>query len=190
MRDRRFLKQIHWKYIIVDEGHRLKNMDCRLIRELKSFSSNNRLLLTGTPLQNNLAELWSLLNFLLPDIFDDLSFFSSWFEFAQHIDSDKVIQQERENAVVSKLHAILRPFVLRRLKSEVEHDLPPRIEIPLYVPLASVQQNLYKEIVTGQFTGKAQSLQNTLMQLRKCCNHPYLFDGFEEVDSKVCQALQ
>jgi ATP-dependent DNA helicase len=65
----------------VDEGHRLKNLDCKLIRELKTYESVNRLLLTGTPLQNNLAELWSLLNFLLPDIFDDLASFQAWFDF-------------------------------------------------------------------------------------------------------------
>jgi ATP-dependent DNA helicase len=79
MNDRKFLQRYHWKYIVVDEGHRLKNMNCRLIKELKTYSSANRLLLTGTPLQNNLAELWSLLNFLLPDIFDDLDMFQSWF---------------------------------------------------------------------------------------------------------------
>jgi ATP-dependent DNA helicase len=78
MNDRKHLQRYNWKYIVVDEGHRIKNMNCRLIKELKTYSSANRLLLTGTPLQNNLAELWSLLNFLLPDIFDDLDMFQSW----------------------------------------------------------------------------------------------------------------
>lgn len=81
MNDRKHLQHLKWKYIIVDEGHRLKNLNCRLIQELKAYSSVNRLLLTGTPLQNNLAELWSLLNFLLPEIFDDLKSFQAWFDF-------------------------------------------------------------------------------------------------------------
>jgi len=79
MNDRKHLQRYRWKYIIVDEGHRIKNLNCKLIRELKSYHSANRLLLTGTPLQNNLSELWSLLNFLLPDIFDDLESFQNWY---------------------------------------------------------------------------------------------------------------
>lgn len=78
IKDSKYLRGFLWKYIVVDEGHRLKNMDCLLIRELKTFSSANRLILTGTPLHNNLSELWSLLNFILPDIFDDLDSFQQW----------------------------------------------------------------------------------------------------------------
>ena len=78
MNDRKYLQRFRWKYIVVDEGHRLKNLNSRLIRELKAYTSAYRLLLTGTPLQNNLSELWSLLNFLLPDIFDDLESFQRW----------------------------------------------------------------------------------------------------------------
>jgi ATP-dependent DNA helicase len=78
MNDRKHLANIPWKYIIVDEGHRLKNLDCKLLRDLKSYKSANRLLLTGTPLQNNLSELWSLLNFLMPEIFNDLDAFHEW----------------------------------------------------------------------------------------------------------------
>lgn len=77
----KYLSQIPWKYIVIDEAHRIKNFECKLLQELKSYSSANRLLLTGTPLQNNLTELWSLLNFLLPEVFDDLSAFQSWFDF-------------------------------------------------------------------------------------------------------------
>lgn len=84
MNDRKHLQQIMWRYIIVDEGHRIKNMNCRLLRELKAYHSANRLLLTGTPLQNNLSELWSLLNFLMPDIFDDLSAFEEWYGFLRN----------------------------------------------------------------------------------------------------------
>ncbi|TRY55505.1 hypothetical protein DNTS_004150, partial [Danionella cerebrum] len=82
MIDRKMLQRFHWKYLIVDEGHRIKNLNCRLVRELKMVPTDNKLLLTGTPLQNNLSELWSLLNFLLPDVFDDLKSFESWFDIS------------------------------------------------------------------------------------------------------------
>ena len=133
IRDIKELKKLGWKFVIIDEGHRLKNMNCRLIRELKSIAMNkdcNRLLLTGTPLQNNLTELWSLLNFLLPDIFDDLDSFQAWFDFdfSKENTEAKVMQGELQHSVVTKLHQILRPFLLRRLKSDVEMGIPQKFE--------------------------------------------------------------
>ena len=242
MRDRRHLQSTHWKFLIVDEGHRLKNLDCKLIRDLKQLPSENRLLLTGTPLQNNLAELWSLLNFLLPDIFDDLQSFQSWFDFDQSDDgggikADLLLGQEAQQALLNSLHNILKPFLLRRLKTDVEVELPPKKEFLLYAPMASKQQELYEAILSGRireivgvsvsdepvkpgqkrkrqkvqsyaeqssndefeemdhfdrfddseesfsekddyrkFAGSlSSSLQNKLMQLRKACNHPFLF---------------
>ena len=124
IRDVAQLRKVPWKFVIIDEGHRLKNMNCRLIRELKTIcdqhsgaSPCNRLLLTGTPLQNNLTELWSLLNFLLPSIFDDLDSFQAWFDFdfKEEDADDRVMKGEMEQGVVTKLHQILRPFLLRRL---------------------------------------------------------------------------
>ncbi|KAJ8656866.1 hypothetical protein O0I10_007463 [Lichtheimia ornata] len=150
MNDRKYLQRYNWKYIVVDEGHRLKNLNCRLIRELKTYSSANRLLLTGTPLQNNLAELWSLLNFLLPDIFDDLDMFQSWFDFSdihQKSGQDRIIKEEEEGRVITSLHTILRPFLLRRLKTDVEHSLPKKKEYLLYAPLTRAQKNLYDAIL-------------------------------------------
>uniref|UniRef100_A0A8C3CXQ0 Proliferation-associated SNF2-like protein n=1 Tax=Cairina moschata TaxID=8855 RepID=A0A8C3CXQ0_CAIMO len=204
MRDRNALQNCFWKYLIVDEGHRIKNMNCRLIRELKRFNADNKLLLTGTPLQNNLAELWSLLNFLLPDI--------------------------------------LTPFLLRRLKSDVALEVPPKREVVVYAPLAKKQETFYTAIVNRTIrkllgnneeevielspTGRPKrrsrklvdyceehngspddlekliskmqeevekerpvvevsmpmdsevnlKLQNIMMLLRKCCNHPYLIE--------------
>lgn len=150
MNDRKFLQKYNWKYIVVDEGHRLKNMNCRLIKELKTYSSANRLLLTGTPLQNNLAELWSLLNFLLPDIFDDLDMFQSWFDFSDinnKTGRDRIMREEEEDNIVTSLHTILRPFLLRRLKTDVEHSLPKKKEYLLYAPLTQPQKNLYDAII-------------------------------------------
>ncbi|KAJ2479095.1 putative ATPase [Coemansia sp. RSA 2131] len=149
MRDKQALQRFAWKFIIVDEGHRIKNMNCKLIRDLKSYQSTNRLLLSGTPLQNSLSELWSLLNFLLPDIFDDLDSFQAWFDFDDIADASgqsRIISQETSGSVVSKLHSILQPFLLRRLKSDVEKHLPPKREYLLACPMAPLQFEYYQAV--------------------------------------------
>lgn len=127
-------------------------MNCRLIRELKSYNSANRLLITGTPLQNNLAELWSLLNFLMPEIFDQLEAFESWFDFSalkEKEGHEEILVGERKNHIVSKLHAILKPFLLRRVKADVETSLPKKREYILYAPLTTAQKELYRHILEG-----------------------------------------
>lgn len=136
------------QFIVVDEGHRLKNLDCRLIRELKTYTSANRMILTGTPLHNNLSELWSLLNFILPDIFDDLDSFQQWFNF-DDVHSSAGDGLLNKAAIVQQLHEILKPFLLRRLKTEVEKELPPKKEYLLYAPLTQPQKDLYQAIVDG-----------------------------------------
>lgn len=110
----------------------------------------NRLILTGTPLQNNLAELWSLLNFLLPEIFDDLDTFESWFDVKelQHQDgTEKFLKQEQEKHVLSSLREILKPFMLRRIKADVCLDIPPKKELIVYAPLTELQHDLYKAVL-------------------------------------------
>jgi len=151
MNDRAAFSSIMWRYIVVDEGHRLKNMNCRLIKELKQYHSANRLLLTGTPLQNNLSELWSLLNFLLPEIFDDLRVFQSWFD-AKDLHEDKeelarVVAQEQQNSILTTLHQILTPFLLRRVKTDVDLQIPPKKEVMVYCPLTPRQEEIYRHIV-------------------------------------------
>jgi len=152
MNDKKFLAPYQWRYIIVDEGHRLKNMNCKLIQELMTYQSANRLLITGTPLQNNIAELWSLLHFLLPEVFNDLDSFEGWFDFSSVLqdktDSDAKARKQR-NSLVGKMHAILKPFLLRRMKSDVESNLPPKREYILYAPLTAEQKDLYREILLG-----------------------------------------
>jgi ATP-dependent DNA helicase len=151
MNDRKFLAGYQWRYIVVDEGHRLKNMNCRLIKELLSYNSANRLLITGTPLQNNIAELWSLLHFLLPEVFNDLNSFESWFDFSTVLD-DKASDgkgEKRKHSLVSTMHAILKPFLLRRIKTDVESSLPKKREYILYAPLTAEQKDLYREILSG-----------------------------------------
>ncbi|XP_072280863.1 lymphoid-specific helicase [Pyxicephalus adspersus] len=148
MRDRVVLQHRSWKYMILDEGHRIKNMNCRLIRELKQFRSDNKLLLTGTPLQNNLAELWSLLNFLLPDVFDDLRSFESWFDITGiSQNAEDIVVKEREQNILHMLHQILTPFLLRRLKTDVALEVPPKREVIVYAPLTKKQEMFYTAIV-------------------------------------------
>jgi SNF2 family DNA or RNA helicase len=187
MNDAAFLKRIHWKLLAVDEGHRLKNLECQLLQRLQSFPSENRLLLTGTPLQNSLLELWSLLHFLLPDIFSSLSQFQSWFDFdgaslAQQQGQEALIDAERDHLLVTKLHTILRPFVLRRVKADVLTKLPAKTEFVIYTPLSPLQRLYYSVILEGELSSLTphSSTNNALMQLRKTCNHPYLLVSDEE----------
>jgi len=191
IRDRKYLTKFHWKYLIVDEGHRVKNFNCKLLKDLRTFTSANRLLLTGTPLQNNLRELWSMLNFLLPDIFDDVESFERWFDFSsigEKAGHSQIIEQEEQNQIVTKLHDILRPFLLRRLKTDVELELPKKQEKLVFTGLSKLQTMYYKatleknldkvlsEESQRQLKNSGSSLQNMLMQLRKVCNHPFLFE--------------
>ncbi|GFZ42856.1 DNA helicase [Saitozyma sp. JCM 24511] len=179
MREKSTLKKFSWEYIIIDEAHRIKNVDSLLSQIIRTFVSRGRLLITGTPLQNNLQELWALLNFILPDVFSSSEDFDAWFKTKDESDPD---------AVVKQLHKVLRPFLLRRVKADVEHSLLPKKEINLYVGMTEMQRKWYKMLlekdidavngVTGKKEGKTRLL-NIVMQLRKCCNHPYLFDGAE-----------
>ncbi|KAJ6828304.1 ATP-dependent DNA helicase DDM1 isoform X1 [Iris pallida] len=150
LRDARALAFYRWKYVVVDEGHRLKNMNCLLIKQLKLLPIENKLLLTGTPLQNNLAELWSLLNFILPDIFSSHNEFESWFDFSAMCTSEAQLEdteEKRRVKVVSKLHSILRPFLLRRMKEDVEQNLPRKKEIILYANMTPHQKNFQEHLV-------------------------------------------
>ncbi|XP_021961000.1 chromatin-remodeling complex ATPase chain Iswi [Folsomia candida] len=177
IKEKAVFKKFQWKYLIIDEAHRIKNEKSKLSEYVREFKSGNRLLLTGTPLQNNLHELWALLNFLLPDVFNSSEDFDEWFNTNVCLG---------DNALIERLHSVLRPFLLRRLKSEVEKRLPPKKELKVYVGLSKMQREWYTkvlmkdiDIVNGAGKVEKMRLQNILMQLRKCCNHPYLFDGAE-----------
>ncbi|KAI8977792.1 SNF2 family N-terminal domain-containing protein [Trametes punicea] len=144
--DRAELAKYHWGFIVVDEGHRLKNIDCVLMREIKKIPAAARMVLTGTPLQNNLSELWALLNFVLPDIFGDLATFQSWFDESK---LQSKLTSDRESKLIHSLHDILRPFLLRRMKADVEMQLPPKKEYVLYTPLTEKQREMYDVAVQG-----------------------------------------
>ncbi|KAL2715483.1 lymphoid-specific helicase-like [Vespula squamosa] len=154
-----FLMSQKWRYIIIDEGHRIKNHQSLLAKVVRTFPSMNRLLLTGTPLQNNLAELWSLLNFLLPEIFNDLAVFESWFnvkELQGTEATNKILKQEEEKHILSSLREILKPFVLRREKSDVHLNIPPKKELIVYAPLTHLQHDLYRAVLNYDIDNKIE----------------------------------
>lgn len=179
------LSRIAWRFIIIDEAHRLKNEASMFSQNIRMLNTEHRLLLTGTPLQNNLHELWALLNFLLPEVFASSEQFDEWF----NLDVDDTEAKQR---MISQLHKILRPFMLRRLKVDVEKSLPPKTETILFTGLSVAQKNVYRQIlmrdidqINTNFGGSNSNttrtaILNIVMQLRKCCNHPYLFPGVED----------
>lgn len=179
IREKSTFKKFNWEYIVIDEAHRIKNEESLLSQIIRMFHSKNRLLITGTPLQNNLRELWALLNFILPDVFADNESFDEWF---QNNDNS-----EEDQEVILQLHKVLKPFLLRRIKADVEKSLLPKKEINVYTKMTPMQRNLYQKILEKDIdavngANKKESktrLLNIVMQLRKCCNHPYLFDGVE-----------
>ncbi|KAJ6313019.1 hypothetical protein OIU77_014523 [Salix suchowensis] len=181
MRDKAFLKKIQWQYMIVDEGHRLKNHECALAKTIAGYQVKRRLLLTGTPIQNSLQELWSLLNFLLPHIFNSEDKFEEWFN-APFADRCEVsLTDEEQLLIIRRLHNVIRPFILRRKKNEVEKFLPGKTQVILKCDLSAWQKVYYQQVTemgrvglqTG--SGKSKSLQNLTMQLRKVLQPPIPF---------------
>ncbi|CAH1761508.1 3617_t:CDS:10 [Entrophospora sp. SA101] len=173
IKDKQQLGKVKWLYVIVDEGHRMKNVNSKLS-------------------MNNLPELWSLLNFVLPKIFDSLESFDEWFNtpFANTGGQDKIALNEEETLlIIRRLHKVLRPFLLRRLKKDVESELPDKIEKIIKVKLSALQIKLYNQMKThgAIFVNKGEKgktgikgLNNTIMQLRKICNHPFVFKEVEK----------
>ncbi|XP_068699252.1 chromodomain-helicase-DNA-binding protein 4-like isoform X3 [Montipora foliosa] len=165
------LQSIDWAVLVVDEAHRLKNKQSKFFQILSAYAIDYKLLLTGTPLQNNLEELWNLLNFLDPVEFKNQNTFLTEFE--------DVAKEDQ----IKKLHDILGPHMLRRLKADVLKGIPSKSELIVRVELSPQQKKYYKYILTRNFEalntkGSHQvSLLNVMMELKKCCNHPYLFSS-------------
>jgi superfamily II DNA or RNA helicase len=179
LQDAEIFRPIKWRYVVIDEAHRLKNKQSRLLSEFKTFKHEHLLLLTGTPIQNNIEELWTLLNVLDPDNFTSSKAFMR--EFGELKDGGQL----------KKLQEILKPYLLRRLKEDVEKSIAPKEETIIEVELTTVQKKYYKAVLERNFDHLAHkgrhnlpSLINIMMQLRKCCNHPYLLKGVEEEENK------
>eukprot|EP00124_Ichthyophonus_hoferi_P005332 Ihof_evm1s747 gene=Ihof_evmTU1s747 len=189
VKDKSHLGKVNWDYLIVDEGHRMRNHESKLSQCLSQhYRVPRRLLLTGTPLQNSLPELWGLMNFLLPDVFNSCATFEEWFNrpFANTGETAE-LNQEETILVIRGLHKVLRPFLLRRLKVQVESQLPQKTEYVIKVGLTALQQSVYNQLkrnsmimCSGGGANKMRAVNNAMMHLRKVCNHPYLFEEVED----------
>ncbi|XP_026854693.2 chromodomain-helicase-DNA-binding protein 1-like isoform X2 [Electrophorus electricus] len=186
LKDAKTLKRWNWSILVVDEAHRLKNQKSLLYQTLSEFSVGFRLLLTGTPIQNNLQEVYSLLSFIQPSIFpcDATEDFVRTYADVQ-----------AQHTLAEELHQVLQPFLLRRVKAEVAADLPKKMELLVYHGMSALQKKYYKAILMkdldafGSDQTNKTRLLNILMQLRKCVNHPYLFDGVEPEPFEIGEHL-
>ncbi len=174
LKDSTILRDLKWSALIVDEAHRLKNTEAALYKELCQWPFKSKLLVTGTPLQNNIKELWALLHFLHPNKFPSSDSFEETYDL-------------KDPAGVERLHNVLRPHLLRRVIKDVEKSLPPKRERILRVPMTPLQKQYYKWILTRNFTqlnknskGSQIKLLNIIVDLKKCCNHPFLFESARE----------
>ncbi len=193
IQDHQSFRRKQWYYFILDEAQHIKNFKSQRWQLLLNFSSCGRLLLTGTPLQNNLMELWSLMHFLMPNVFQSHRNFKEW--FSNPLTGMVEDTQEYNEGLVRRLHKVLRPFLLRRLKNEVEKQLPKKYEHVVYCSLSKRQRYLYDDFMSRAKTretlagGNFMSVINVLMQLRKVCNHPNLFEARATLSPFVCEPL-
>jgi DNA helicase INO80 len=188
LEDEKAFNKIHWQYLILDEAHAIKSSKSQRWQTLLNFRCRNRMLLTGTPIQNNMQELWALLHFIMPSLFDSHEEFNEW--FSKDIENNaaaKVLKKKSDSKLdeqqLQRLHLILKPFMLRRVKRDVESEMAPKIEKIMYCGLNREQQIMYTELrkavkeagVKNSFGLTKKSLMNMVMHLRKVCNHPHLF---------------
>ena len=187
--DFKYFNRIKWQYMILDEAQAIKSSSSQRWKMLLQFRCRNRLLLSGTPIQNSMAELWSLLHFVMPTLFDSHDEFNDW--FSKDIESSAESNSQVDETQISRLHLILKPFMLRRIKKDVENELTDKVEVLLYCPLTIRQKLLYVglkrkiriEELLQNLGSQSQinaslntSLMNLVMQFRKVCNHPELFE--------------
>lgn len=187
VQDFKYFQRLKWQYMILDEAQAIKSSSSVRWKMLMSFNCRNRLLLTGTPIQNTMAELWALLHFIMPTMFDSHEEFSEWFskDIENHAERKSALDENQ----LSRLHMILKPFMLRRIKKDVEHEMAEKIEVHLSCGLSTRQRELYRRLrdrisiddllhSSSHHTSKdsTSTLMNLVMQFRKVCNHPDLFE--------------
>jgi len=194
IQDHSSFRRKKWTYFILDEAQHIKNFKSQRWQLLLNFDSECRLLLTGTPLQNNLMELWSLMHFLMPHVFESHRDFKEW--FSNPMTGMVEGSNEYNDGLIKRLHKVLRPFLLRRLKCEVEKQLPQKYHHLVKCPLSKRQRFLYDDFMSRSKTrdtlssGNLLSVINVLMQLRKCCNHPNLFEPRPTISPFVIDPLE
>jgi E1A-binding protein p400 len=191
VQDQFAFKRKVWYYMVLDEAQHLKNYQSQRWQTLLKFNAKRRLLLTGTPLQNDVMELWSLLHFMMPQLFTSHDDFAAW--FSNPLQAAMSSNTEFNSKIIDRLHSILRPFILRRMKKDVEKQLPNKIEHVVMCPLSRRQQFLYDEFLEHrgkQFETDSVGIMNVLMQLRKVCNHPDLFSPREVESPFLCVGLR
>jgi DNA helicase INO80 len=193
VQDEKAFCRLRWQHVILDEAQQIKNNNSQRWKTLMSFKSRNKLLLTGTPLQNNMAELWALLHFIMPKLFDSHEQFQEW--FSKDIEAGSVNKDNLNQSQLNRLHAILKPFMLRRVKKDVETEIGKKFEFEIKCELTQRQKDLYNSIknklsVSDFFQNldsknKVKNLMNLVMQFRKVCNHPELFERRQKYSSFV-----
>ncbi|KAK2774024.1 putative DNA helicase ino80 [Emmonsiellopsis sp. PD_33] len=189
--DAQYFQKIKWQYMILDEAQAIKSSQSSRWKNLLGFHCRNRLLLTGTPIQNNMQELWALLHFIMPTLFDSHDEFSEWFskDIESHAQSNTKLNEDQ----LKRLHMILKPFMLRRIKKHVQKELGDKVEKDVFCDLTYRQRAYYgnlrnrvsildliEKAAVGDDTDSA-TLMNLVMQFRKVCNHPDLFERAETV---------
>ena len=190
VQDQFAFKRKQWYYLVLDEAQHIKNFHSQRWQVLLKFNAKRRLLLSGTPLQNDVMELWSLLHFLMPSLFTSHQDFHAW--FSSPFNTSIVQNTDFSLNTIQRLHSILRPFVLRRMKKDVEKQLPDKIEHVVFCSLSRRQQFLYDEFLERRTSQKEDcvGIMNILMQLRKVCNHPDLFSPRHVESPLVLPALR
>lgn len=184
-----YFQKMRWQYMILDEAQAIKSSQSSRWKSLLGFHCRNRLLLTGTPIQNNMQELWALLHFIMPSLFDSHDEFSEWFskDIESHAQSNTKLNEDQ----LKRLHMILKPFMLRRVKKHVQKELGDKIELDIFCDLTYRQRAYYSNLrnqisimdliekATLGDDGDSGTLMNLVMQFRKVCNHPDLFERAE-----------
>ena len=187
--DTAYFQKVKWQYMILDEAQAIKSSQSSRWKSLLGFHCRNRLLLTGTPIQNNMQELWALLHFIMPSLFDSHDEFSEWFskDIENHAQSNTKLNEDQ----LRRLHMILKPFMLRRIKKHVQKELGDKIEEDVFCDLTYRQRAYYTnlrnkisllDLIEKAAVGDDQdtaTLMNLVMQFRKVCNHPDLFERAE-----------